>query len=328
MTARSEAPAVDARGLAIGELAADVRDGLGRGAPKSLPSKWLYDDVGSALFEAICRLPEYGLTRADERILVRHAADVTATLGGPRLVAELGSGSGRKTRPLLEAAARHGAVTYVPIDISAAALEACQASLDDLGGVRVAPHLGDYLEGLHDASARRRAGERLLVLFLGSTIGNFDRTAGQSFLRDLRRALRPGDGLLLGTDLEKPVEVLRLAYDDPAGVTAAFDRNLLARLNRELGADFDLSRFVHEARWNHAARRIEMHLRSIREQTVTIPGARLQVRFARDETIWTESSHKYRRDEALELGARAGFEAAAQWFDDEWPFAETLLRPV
>jgi len=327
VTSRATAPASDARALALGELVADVRAGLGA-TPKSLPSKWLYDDVGSALFEAICCLPEYGLTRADERILLRHATDVIAALGAPGLVAELGSGSGRKTRPVLEAATRHGAISYVPIDISASALEVCEASLADVRGVRVAAYLGDYLDGLRAASSRRREGERMLVLFLGSTIGNFDRPAGERFLRDIRRALRAGDGLLLGPDLEKPVETLRLAYDDPAGVTAAFDRNLLARLNRELDADFELSRFVHEARWNPAARRIEMHLRSTCDQTVTIRGASLVARFARDETIWTESSHKFTREKVEEMLGAAGLKLD-EWITGEQPaFGLSLSSPA
>jgi len=163
------------------------------------------------------------------------------------------------------------------------------------------------------------------VLFLGSTIGNFDRDAGEEFLREMREILRPGDALLLGTDLEKSVELQLLAYDDPAGVTAAFNLNLLARINRELGGNFDLSCFRHEARWNFSERRIEMHLRSTRQQTVEIPAAGLQIILDEGESIWTESSHKYQADEIPEMAERTGFRCDGQWIDQEWPFAQNLL---
>jgi L-histidine N-alpha-methyltransferase len=165
----------------------------------------------------------------------------------------------------------------------------------------------------------------LLVLFLGSTIGNFDREAGEGFLREVRATLRTGDALLLGTDLEKSVAVQMLAYDDPAGVTAAFNMNLLARINRELGANFDLSRFRHEARWSAAERRIEMHLRSTQDQIVLIPAAKLEIRFKEGETIWTESSHKYQPAEVVAMAQRTGFRCEGQWIDEEWPFAQNLL---
>ncbi|MFQ5724269.1 MAG: L-histidine N(alpha)-methyltransferase, partial [Terriglobia bacterium] len=288
------------------QFAADVRAGLERSGQKQLPSKYLYDDVGSALFEVITRLPEYGLTRADQRLFERHAGDLVALLPNPVAVAELGSGSGKKTRWLLEALVRRQQpVTYCPIDISPAALEACRQELASLDCVRVRPFERTYLDGLREVATRRPAGEHLLVLFLGSTIGNFDRPVGEQFLADVRRALRPGDTVLLSTDLEKPIPQLLAAYDDSLGVTAAFNLNLLARLNRELGADFDLSRFRHEAHWNPAERRIEMHLRSTTEQTVTLRQADLTVKFARDETIWTESSHKYNGDEVCQIGQRA-----------------------
>jgi len=182
-----------------------------------------------------------------------------------------------------------------------------------------------YIEGLRSVAEGRGDRDHLLVLFLGSTIGNFDRDAGDAFLREVRATLRPGDTLLLGTDLEKAVELQLLAYDDPAGVTAAFNLNLLARLNRELGADFDLSCFRHEARWNYADRRIEMHLRSTCRQSVCIPAANLRVVLNEDETIWTESSHKYKAEEIPEMAARTGFRCDKQWIDAEWPFAQNLL---
>jgi len=315
----------DVSGTPAGDLAADVRDGLNRMGQKELPSKYLYDEVGSALFEVICLLPEYGLSRAGARLLKRHADEMIDRLPSPVAVAELGSGSGTKTRWILEALSRRQPVTYYPIDISRTALSRCWQELGRIDSVSVVGFERAYLDGLLDVASRRNAGERLLVLFLGSTIGNFDRPAGEQFLREVRHILHPGDALLLSTDLEKSVSQLLLAYDDPAGVTAAFDLNLLARINGELAADFDLNCFRHEARWSENERRIEMHLRSSRKQTVHIRGANLKVDFSENETIWTESSHKYRCDEAAGMGERAGFRCDAQWVDAEWPFAQSLF---
>lgn len=306
-------------------LAQAVRLGLASGGQKTLPSKYLYDELGSALFEAICTLPEYGLTRADRRLVERNAAEIVASLETPVLVAELGSGSARKTRFILEALAPR-ATTYLPIDISAAALRQSERELGRLRSVTVVGLEREYLDGLGAVAERRPTGAQLLVLFLGSTIGNFDRTAARTFLGRVRATLEPGDLLLLSTDLVKPREQLVLAYDDPAGVTAAFDRNILARLNRELGADFPVRDFVHEARWNEAERRVEMHLRAPRDLTVRIPAAELEVAFEAGETIWTESSHKFELGEIRDLATAARFECQRQWVDDRWPFAQSLLR--
>ena len=185
---------------------------------------------------------------------------------------------------------------------------------------------GSYTNGLRRVAARRDPGETLLVLFLGSTIGNFERGPAEKFLRQVRDLLAPGDALLLGADLVKPVPQLLAAYDDPIGATAAFNLNLLARLNRELDADFNLRNFRHEARYNQAERRIEMHLRSEIAQTVTIPGADFEVTLQQGETIWTESSHKFGLDEIRRMARDAGFVCEEQWVDAEWPFAENLLR--
>jgi uncharacterized SAM-dependent methyltransferase len=214
---------------------------------------------------------------------------------------------------------------YYPIEISPSALAACEKELGQIDLVSIVGHEQPYLEGLRTVAEGRGDRDRLLVLFLGSTIGNFDRDAGEEFLREVRAALQPGDALLLGTDLEKGVGLQLLAYDDPAGVTAAFNLNLLARINRELDADFDLSCFHHEARWNNIERRIEMHLRSTRRQTVQIPAASLRVMLDEHETIWTESSHKYNAREIPRLAARTGFRCDGQWIDEEWPFAQNLL---
>ncbi|MBI1984026.1 MAG: L-histidine N(alpha)-methyltransferase [Acidobacteria bacterium] len=311
--------------IALEELVEEVREGLGRSGQKELPSKYLYDDIGSALFEVISLLPEYGLTRADERLLRKHSRAIVTRISLPTVVAELGSGSGKKTRWILEALAQRKPTTYHPIEISSAALAMCRKELSDIESLSIVGHERRYLDGLARVAADRSPGEHLLVLFLGSTIGNFDRPAGGEFLAKVRQVLRSGDALLLGTDLEKPVDQLLGAYDDPLGVTAAFNLNLLARLNRQLDADFNLGNFRHLARYNHEERRIEMHLLSAQDQTVSVGKADFSVAIRKNETIWTESSHKYSLDEVAEMAGRSGFRCDAQWVDREWPFAESLF---
>lgn len=308
------------------EFAADIRAGLTKLGQKELPSKYLYDTLGSKLFEAICELPEYGLTRADERLLRAHALAVAQRAGGDVMVCELGSGSGRKTRFVLEALSRRRHINYFHIEISATALAVCQRELGDIESVGIVGLEREYLDGLLEATARRQNGQRILVLFLGSTIGNFSHPADLNFLGEIRALLKPGDSLLLGTDLEKPLPQLLEAYDDPPGVTAAFNLNLLARINRELDGDFNLKRFQHAAKFNCATRSIEMHLQSVQDQMVTIRDADLRVRFREGETIWTENSHKYSIEEVASMTESAGFHLEAQWIDREWPFAESLLR--
>jgi len=307
------------------DLGADVRAGLTKAGQKELPSKYLYDDVGSALFEVISVLPEYGLTRADERLLRQHADEMVSRMASPVLVAELGSGSGKKTRWILEALSRRQPTTYFPIDISPTALAQSEKELGRLDSVSIVGYERPYLDGLVAVAAGRNAGEYLLVLFLGSTIGNFDHPAGEEFLAEVRRILTPGDGLLLGTDLEKPIPQLIAAYDDPLGVTAAFNLNLLARINRELDANFNLTQFRHVVQYDEQERRIEMYLRSTCKQIVEIPKAGFSVTFAKNETIWTESSHKYRLEEVVQMAERTGFRCDAQWLDAEWPFAQSLF---
>lgn len=307
------------------EFAADVRTGLTKPGQKELLSKYLYDDVGSALFEVISRLPEYGLTRADERLLRRHSWDVVDRLEGPIAVAELGSGTGRKTRHLLEAFCRRQRTAYYPIEISRSALVMCERELSDIDSISILGFEREYLDGLLEVAAQRRPGQHLLVLFLGSTIGNFDRPAGTQFLAEVRRILQPGDSLLLGTDLLKSSAQLLGAYDDELGVTAAFNLNLLVRINRELDANFDLAQFEHVARINHTERSVEMHLQSKRRQTVKIEAAGLSVELLEGETIWTESSHKYSPEEVIDMARATGFRCDAQWIDHQWPFAENLL---
>lgn len=306
------------------EFAADVREGLTKPGQRELPSKYLYDDVGSELFEAICLLPEYGLTRADTRLLQQYSPEIVARMSYPVHVAELGSGSGKKTRKILEALAKKRQTYYYPIEISPAALAACERELGQLDFVSLVGYEKPYLEGLRTVAARRAEGEHLCVLFLGSTIGNFDRPAADDFLRQVRAALELGDSLLVGTDLEKDVDQQILAYDDPIGVTAAFNLNVLARINRELGGDFQLREFRHLALWNAEERRIEMHLQALRRQRVHIAGAALKVQIEEGETIWTESSHKYSPEEPFAMAQRAGFRQIGQWIDEQWPFAQNL----
>lgn len=307
------------------QFADDVRAGLTRSGQKELPSKYLYDNLGSALFDAITLLPEYGLTRADERLLQRHARDIAKFIPHRTMVSELGSGSGRKTRPILNALRTRGPLSYYPIEISSAALASCEMELRDIESVSIVGVESEYLAGLAEVAERRAADVHLFVLFLGSTIGNFDAGADARFLREVRRTLRSGDSLLLGTDLIKPRGQLIDAYHDPRGVTAAFNLNLLGRINRELHADFDLRGFEHLARFNETTQSVEMHLRSRHEQSVTVLDCELTVDFAAGETIWTESSRKYTPGDVAELASASGFALQAQWIDEKWPFANSLL---
>ena len=306
------------------DFARAVRDGLSKPGQRELPSIYLYDDLGTVLFEAITLLPEYGLTRADERLLRRYAKTIHERLPPSVLLAELGSGNGRKARWLLETFGQRESVTYFPIDISPSALVKCRQELVGLGAVSIVGVENSYLEGLREVTAHRRSDQALLVLFLGSAIGNFARRAADDFLREIRRRLLPGDALLVGTDLVKPVAEMLLAYDDPGGVTAAFNLNLIGRINRELGGDFVLRNFRHEARWHEQERRIEMHLRLTRSQTVSIRAAEFTCTLKEGETIWTEACHKFRVEEISAMARRTGFLCETQWVDDEWAFAENL----
>jgi L-histidine N-alpha-methyltransferase len=314
------------------EFAADVARDL-RLSPKQLQSKYLYDALGSSLFDAICRLPWYTITRAEHQLLERHAAaivDRAAFRKGSRplrpTIVELGCGSGEKLALLAEALMARGASARVHlIDISSQALEHTEQRLTRFQHVSVVGHQFTYEEGLRRAAADREPNSPLLVLFLGSNLGNFDTPAAATFLCRIRQALQPGDLMLLGADLVKRERDLVLAYDDPLGVTAAFNKNLLLRINTELGGDFDLSGFAHRAAWNAAEDRIEMHLVSGRQQVVSIPRANIKVRFDRDEWIWTESSYKYSEDQIATLGSNASFALVEQWVQADARFALTLF---
>jgi dimethylhistidine N-methyltransferase len=308
-------------------VAAVVREGLTAGQ-KRLPPWLFYDEAGSRLFEQITELPEYYPTRTERGILAAHAAEIIALAAdGRRLrIAELGAGSADKTRLLLAAAIkRQGTVLYEPVDVSATALEAARERIErEIPGVTVAPRVEDYTHGLE--LAPEKADERRLVLYIGSSIGNFDPEEAADLLDGVRAGLKPGDGMLLGVDLVKDAATLVAAYDDGAGVTAAFNLNLLARLNRELGADFRLEAFAHRAVWNKAESRIEIYLVSREKQRVRLDGLDLNVEFAAGETIHTENSYKYAPGAAEAMLARAGFAAVKSWTDERGWFAVCLGR--
>jgi L-histidine N-alpha-methyltransferase len=237
----------------------------------------------------------------------------------------LGSGSGEKAHQILPHLARERALTYCPIDLSAAALTRSKRDLDDIPNIKIVPIEDSYINGLVSASRLRESGAPLLVLFLGSSIGNFEPQVVVSFLKSVRENLRAGDTFLLSTDLVKPISRMLAAYDDKLGLTGAFNLNLLARINRELSADFDLTQFQHEARYDASEQRIEMHLRSKTKQRVCING-NFTVDIAEGETIWTESSYKFLPEQIRSLSEQTGFTCECQWIDSEWPFAQTLLR--
>ncbi len=287
-----------------------VLDGL-LSSPKTLPSAYLYDAAGSALFERICELPEYYPTRTERTILQTHAVEMAACIGPQAVLVEPGSGSGLKTSLLLAQLDRPSA--YVPVEISASALDASvQAMSAQFAQLPIHPLQADFTQAFGLPDAVRGAG-RVVFFFPGSTIGNFDPQQAQALLARWRLLGGAGAGLLIGVDLRKDAAVLQAAYDDAQGVTAAFNRNLLVRLNRELGADFEPASFAHLARYDAPRGRIEMHLQSRRAQTVHVAGHVL--RFAVDETIHTENSYKYTQDGFAELARQAGWQAAARWSD-------------
>jgi dimethylhistidine N-methyltransferase len=307
------------------QIALAVSEGL-MTRPKWLPAWLFYDTAGSQLFSQITELPEYYLTRTERSILAAHAEEIVALAAGGdalRLV-ELGAGSADKTRLLLSAAVdRQDTVFYEPVDVSASALEEAQERIErEIPGVLVTPRVEDYTRKFElDAAC---FGERRLLLYIGSSIGNFEPDEAERLLNDARAALSAGDSMLLGVDLVKSDATLLAAYDDAAGVTAAFNLNLLTRLNREVGADFDLEAFTHRAVWNAAKSRIEMHLESRMRQKVRIPSLDLRISFASGETIHTENSYKYRPGQAEELLTKAGFEPTATWTDEHRRFAVCL----
>jgi dimethylhistidine N-methyltransferase len=320
--------------VAEDDFARDVREGL-TASRKTLPPRWFYDALGSALFDAICFLPEYYVMRAEAEVLTthRHAivdALVDANRGQVRLV-ELGSGAARKTRLLLDVVTeRQSDVEYVPVDVDAQMLERSgRELLNEYQNLRVLAVSSDFTRpSIPLAAAARRSASahfRTVVLFLGSTIGNLDPDAAVEMLRDLRQGLSPGDAFFLGADLRKSREVLEPAYDDPLGVTAAFNLNLLGRINRELGGHFPLDAFRHRAFYDETHGRIEMHLVSARSQRVRIDALELEIDFSEGETIHTESSYKHDAQTLAALAAASGFTIEKQWTDSRGWFADVLM---
>lgn len=308
-------------------IATAVCEGL-LSRPKRLPSWLFYDTAGSRLFDEITRIPEYYLTRTERTILEAHAGEIVSRTGEGEAVRiiELGAGSAEKTTLLLEAAVeRQDTVFYEPVDVSAMALIEAQMRLEaQIPGVLVCPRVADYTRGLELDSTL--PSERRLVLYIGSSIGNYEPAEACEVLTHVREALNPRDCLLLGVDLVKDESLLVSAYDDAAGVTAAFNRNILVRLNRELDADFDPQGFEHRAAWNPDESRMEMHLVSRVEQTVWLPGLDLRVNFFEGESIHTENSYKYEPGQAEAMVATAGFTAETTWIDPQGWFAVCLAR--
>lgn len=317
---------VEADAALPSDFAADVRAGL-TATKKRLPCKYLYDAEGSALFEEICALPEYYLTRAEQEILDAHAGEIVAGCPADAALVELGSGSAKKTRTLIDAAlARQSPLRYVPIDISRSMLEeSSRALLADYPAVEITAIAAEYRAGLRWL---RRQRTPKLVLWLGSNVGNFSRTEAARFLRSVRATMAPGDRLLMGVDLRKSRAVLEAAYDDAAGVTARFSLNILQRINRELGGRFDRDAFAHRSRWNERLGRIEIEIESLAAQTVRIGGLRLDVAFRKGEKIYTESSYKYSFAEIEKLARAAGLVVEQRWLDGDERFSVNLLAPL
>jgi len=309
-------------------FASDVQYYLAQ-TPRQLPSRYLYDEVGSKLFEAICRMPWYPVTRAEDRLLAAHAGQLFPRPQSISTVVELGPGSGDKLATILAAMApRRRTLDVHLVDVSSTALAVARRTVAAVGDFRVVTHQATYEAGLLTAAASRPDDGRLVVAFLGSNIGNFDPPGREAFLRTIRTAVQPGDGLLLGVDLVKPERALLLAYDDPLGITAAFNRNLLVRINRELGGDVDLGAFTHRAVWNAEESRVEMHLVSVRSQRIRIAAAGLDFEMAEGESIWTESSYKFQPAQVKQLLQECGFELRDSWTDTQDGFTLTLADAV
>lgn len=303
--------------LAASPIAQDVRAGLSA-TPKWLPAYLFYDAAGSQLFVEITRLPEYYPTRTEQAILDANAEEIIHAAGPGVTLVELGAGTASKTRTLIAATLRRQlSAGYYPIDVSTAALrEAKQHLTNDFPGLRVTPILGDYAHGLEQV---RQIRGRKLVLFIGSSIGNYEPRHAEELLRAVRAALTAGDALLLGTDMVKEPAVLRAAYNDAQGVTARFNLNLLRRINRELGGTFDPAAFRHEAVWNARNRRIEMYLVSTRAQRVWIKQPGEWFSFRQGERIHTENSYKFKKLEVRRMLERSGFRPARHWTDErQW----------
>jgi L-histidine N-alpha-methyltransferase len=310
----------------LAAFARDVRDGL-TAHPKHLSCCYFYDDEGSLLFEEICDLPEYYLTRAEREILETRAAELVSCFRTPPTLVELGSGNAAKTRLLIEAFLKgHERLRYVPIDICGTVLEqSARQLLRDYPGLEMLAIAAEYRDGLRHLE-QTIAGPRL-ILWLGSNVGNLDRLAATHFLQEIRGAMTAADALLIGIDLRKDRAVLERAYADSQGVTADFNLNLLVRINRDLGGHFRLDAFEHRAVYNEEAGRIEMYLVSKQDQRVRIDNLNLEVSLANGEAIHTENSYKYSLPEIESLATAAGFQIASQWFDVQRRFSVNLFVP-
>jgi len=306
------------------DFAKDITRGLSADK-KFLFPKYLYDELGSRLFEAICEVDEYYLTRAEDEILTTHADEIVTNIPHCRTLIELGSGSAQKTRKLIEALIRQrGELLFVPVDISASALkESSHALLDSYPQLRIDAYAADYFQALD--ALRFPDDTPVLVLFLGSNIGNFEPPEALSFMRAIRRVLRQGDALLLGADLKKDRAILEAAYDDSLGVTRSFIVNELERINRELGANFDLWAFGLRSLYNESLGRVEIYLESLRPQSVEVRGLGLSIGFKTGERIHVENAYKFDVDGLRLLGDKSGFELEKTWFDKKSRFSSNLF---
>ena len=308
----------------LANLADDVRKGLAVQPKRFLP-KYFYDELGSQLFEAICLLPEYYLTRAENEIFKRYASEIVAAVDGQITLLEMGSGSASKTRLIIEAILqRQPHLVFMPVDISRSAIESSsRILLQSYPALTIDAYAADYFAGLAELGKKPR--KRTLALFLGSNISNFDQEEALRFLRAMRSVLNKGDALLLGADLKKDPAILEAAYNDALGVTSAFNLNVLARINRELGGTFDLHNFKHLAFYNEPMGRIEIYIESLVAQTVRIEKLDLEVEFAAGELIHTENSYKYDLQGIARLAAETGFACARTWLDSQERFSSNLL---
>ena len=306
-------------------FARDVRAGLSS-TPKQLFPKYLYDELGSRLFEAICQVDEYYLTRAEDEILTNHADEIVASTPNCETLIELGSGSAEKTRKIIEALIRRrGGLLFVPVDISVSALEeSSHALLDSYSSLRIDAYAADYFQALEALPPRDAS--PALVLFLGSNIGNFEQEEAREFLRAIRRVLRKGDALLLGADLKKERATLEAAYNDALGVTRSFIVNELERINRELDANFDLWAFGLRSVYNESLGRVEVYLESLRQQSVAIRSLDLTVEFKAGERIHVENAYKFDLDDLREMGEETGFQLERTWLDGARRFSSNLFR--
>lgn len=307
------------------DFARDIARGLSA-QPKYLFPKYLYDELGSRLFEAICEVDEYYLTRAEAEILATHADEIVATVPDSDTLVELGSGSAEKTRNIIEAfIRRRSELLFMPVDISASALkESSHALLDSYPSLRIDAYAADYFQALE--ALQLPEGKPVLMLFLGSNIGNFEPPDGLTFMRAIRRIMRPGDALLLGADLKKDRTMLEAAYDDPLGVTRSFIVNELERINRELDANFDLWAFGLRSIYNERAGRVEVYLESLRPQKVEVRGLGLHLDFPAGERIHVENAYKFDPEGLRRLAKDSGFDIENTWLDSKQRFSSNLFR--